>query len=106
MKDCFDATAKTQNIAPQLFDKGYNFALFDVISLFTNVTLNRTVNVILDHVYNENRVNINLTKKTVKKLIKDTCSKTIFTVNKKLYQQYGVSMGSSLVSLLANIVMS
>ena len=40
-------------------------------------------------------------------LIKDTCSKTVFSVNNKLCQQIdGVSMGSSLGPLLANIIMN
>ena len=39
--------------------------------------------------------------------MKDTCSKTVFSTNKKLYQQIdGVSMGSSLGPLLANIIMT
>ena len=60
-----------------------------------------------DLVYNENLVNTNLRKRTLKKLIKDTWSKTVFTANKKLYQQIdGVSVGSSLGLLLANITMA
>ena len=94
------AAAKICNIPPQLFDN-------DVNSLFTNVPLNRIVNIILDCVYNENLVNTNLRKRTLKKLIEDTCSKTVFTANEKLYQQIdGVSMSSSLGPLLGNIIMT
>ena len=94
------AAAKICNIPPQLFDN-------DVNSLFTNVPLNRIVNIILDCVYNENLVNTNLIKRTLKKLIKDACNKTVFTANEKLYQQTdGVSMSSSLGPLLANIIMT
>ena len=43
----------------------------------------------------------------LKKLTKDTCSKTVFSPNNKLQQQIdGVSMGSSLGLLLANIIMT
>lgn len=43
----------------------------------------------------------------IKKLIKDTCSKTAFTASKNLYQQIDdVSMGSSLKLLLASIIMT
>ena len=94
LKNSFHAAPKICNIPPQLFDNGYIFASFDVTSLFRNVPLNRTFNIILDLVYNENLVNTNLGKKTLKKLIKDTCSKTVFTANKTLYQKIdGVSMG-------------
>ena len=105
LKDSFDAAAKICNIPPQLFDNGYILTSFGVTSLFKNVPLNRTVNIILDRVYNENLVNTNIRKRTLKKQIKDTCSKTVITTNKKLYQQIdGVSMGSSLGPLLANII--
>ena len=67
----------------------------------------RTVNIILDRVCNENFVNTILRKETLKKLIKDTCSKTVFMANKKLYQQIDdVSMGSSLGPLTANNIMT
>ena len=71
LKNSFDAVAKIHNIPPQLFDNGCIFASFDVTSLFTNVPLNRTVNIILDRVYNENLVMTNLRKRILKKLIKD-----------------------------------
>ena len=52
-------------------------------------------------------ISIQLKKRTLKKLIKDTCSKAVFSANKKLYQQIdGISMGSSLGPLLANIIMT
>ena len=86
LKDSFDAAAKIDNIPQQLFDNGYIFASFDVTSLFTNVPSNKTFNIVLDCVYNEDLVNTDLKKRTLKKLIKDTCSKTVFTANKKLYQ--------------------
>ena len=53
-KDSFDAAAKICKFPPQLFDNGYIFATFDVAFLFKNVPFNRTANVILDRVYNEN----------------------------------------------------
>ena len=83
------------------------FASFDVIVLFTNVPLNRAVNIILDRAYHENLVNTNLRKRTLKMLIKGTYIKTVFTANKKFYLQIsGVSMVSSLGPLLNNIVMT
>ena len=48
-----------------------------------------------------------LTKRTLKKLILDSCTKTIFSLNGHLYKQIdGVSMGSPLGPTLANIIMT
>ena len=52
-------------------------------------------------------MNTNLKKRTLKKLIKESCSNTVFTGNKKLYQQIdGVSIGSSLKLLHVNNIMT
>ena len=76
-------------------------------ALFTNVPLEKTINVILDRVYNKKVISMGLKKSTLKKLIKDTCSKTAFLGNNKIYEQIdGVSMGSSLAPVLANIIMT
>ena len=73
-------------------------------SLFTtNVSLQRTISIILDRVYINKLIATQLKKRTVKKLIKDTYN-TTFSAKNKLYQQIdGVRMGSSLGALLANI---
>ena len=78
LNDSSDVASKTRNISPQLFDNDYIFASFDMTSLFTNVPLNRTFNVVLDCVYNENLVNINLRKRTLKMRIKGICSNSIY----------------------------
>ena len=45
-------------------------------------------------------------KSTFKKLIKDSCTKTAFSFNGKIYKQADVvSMGSSLGPVLANVIM-
>ena len=106
IRDSFDAANKIKSILPEVFDDGYIFASFDVESLFMNVPLQPAINIILDHVYNNKLIATWLKKRTLKKLIKDTCSKTIFSTN-KLYQQIdGVSMGISLGPSLANIIMT
>ena len=46
-------------------------------------------------------------KRTLKKLILDCCSKTTFSFDEKIYvQKDGVSMGSSLGPVLANIIVT
>ena len=69
-----------------LFVSGYIFINFDVISLFTNVPLAKTVDIILKRVYSEKLVTTNLTKRKMKKLLKDAYSKTAFTFNDKIYK--------------------
>ena len=39
IKDSFDAATRINNIPQELFDQGYRFVSFDVVSLFTNVPL-------------------------------------------------------------------
>lgn len=48
-----------------------------------------------------------LKKSTLEKLIKDTCMKTAFSHNNKVYKQIdSVSYGSSLGSILSNLKMT
>ena len=81
-----------------------NSSLLDVDSPFTNVPLQRTLKIIVDRIYNKKPVKTELRKSTLCKLIRDTCTKTVFSCNNKLYEQSdGVSMGGSLGPVLANI---
>ena len=69
--------------------------------------LKKTIDVILDRVYNQRLITTNLKKRTLKKLILDTCNKTAFLANGIIYEQTdGVSMGASLGPVLANIIMT
>ncbi|XP_066910788.1 uncharacterized protein [Clytia hemisphaerica] len=107
LKDSFDTATKIRDIPKELFDEGYVLVSFDVTSLFTNVPLQKTINVIIDRIYNKTQIETTLKKSTIKKLIKDTCTKTVFSCNDQLYEQIdGVSMGSSMGPLLANIIMT
>ena len=90
-----------------MFENGYQYISFDVESLFTNVPIKRTVDLIFKRIYRDKLVSFNLKKCTLKKLILDTCTKTVFSFMNKLYQQKdGVSMGSSLGPVLANNIMT
>ena len=76
-------------------------------SLFTSVPIKRTVDIILRQIYQDRVVSMNLKKRTLKKIILDTCTKTALSFNNKFYQQKDdVSRGSSLGPVLANIVMT
>ena len=95
------------NISKHLFQGGYQFVSFDVESLFTNVPLRRTVNIILDRIYKDVLITTTFKKRTLKKLILDCCSKTAFSFDEQIYvQQNGVSMGLLLEPVLADIILT
>ena len=105
MKDSFEAVNRIQDIPSSLFVNGYKFASFDVKSLFTNVPIKKTIGVILTQIYNDHTISTNLKKRSLKKLILDTCNKTAFSFSKISYEQKdGVSMGSSFWSVMAIII--
>ena len=107
LKDSFDAANKIKIVPSEMFEEGYQFVSFDVESLFTNVPLNKTINIILDRIYRQKLLKTNLKKRTMKKLLLDSCTKTAFSYDNILYQQcHGVSMGSSLAPVLANIILT
>ena len=107
MKDTFQAIEEIGKIDHTQLNKGYRLVSFDVVSLFTNVPLKRTVNVILDRIYKDKVIETKLRKSTLKKLILDCCTKTTFSFNNKLYDQIeGVCMGSCLGPVLANTIMT
>ena len=51
VKGSFDAVTHINNILRNLFNDGYRFVSFDVTSLFTNIPLKKTVNIILKRIY-------------------------------------------------------
>ena len=67
--------------------------------------LSNTWKIIVDRKYNKKLVETKLKKSTLRKLICDTCTRTVFSCNNKLYEQTdGVSMGGSLGPVLTNII--
>ena len=60
-----------------------------------------------DKVHNNKLINTNLKKATVKKLLLDSSTKTASSFDNVLYELYGgVSMGTSLEPVLANIILT
>ena len=77
------------------------FVSTDVVFWLTDVHLSKTVDIILMQVYTKNLINA-LSECSLKKLIRDTCQKTL-SFNNKLHEQIdGVSMSGSLGIELAN----
>ena len=107
VKDSFTAAKKIREIPKELFDHGYRFVSFDVESLFTSVLLSKTISIIVGRKYNKKLLKTNIKKRAMKKLLKDCCTKNTFSFNNTIYEQIdGVSMGSCLGPVLANIVMT
>ena len=106
LKDSFDAANKIKSVPSEIFEYGYQFVSFDIESLFTNKPLNKTINIILDQIYQQKLLKTNLKKRTMKKLLLDSCTKNAFSYD-VIYQQCDeVSIGSSLAQVLANIILT
>ena len=83
-------------------------ASFDARSLFTNIPVQLTINLILDQIYAQD-VNTfhGLTKTQLKKLLIWSCTGTIFQFNNQIYEQIdGVSMGSPIAPCMADTCMN
>ena len=75
--------------------------------LFLLAPLKKTVGIILKRLYTDKEITTTLTKRSLKKLILDTCQKAAFSFDGKMYEQIdGVSMGLFLEPVLANIIMT
>ena len=107
LRDSFHAVSDLKSIPNELFTQGYRLVSFDVVSLFTNVPLERTVQIILDRVFKQNLTSTTLSKRPPKKLILDSCTKTAFLFNDTIFEQRnGVSVGSALGPVLSSIILS
>ena len=86
--------------------KGYHMISFGVVSLFINVPLETTIDIILGKVSKERLIKTNIKCEHLKTSL-NLCIKDVhFTFNDELYQQVdGVAMGSPLGPLFANIFM-
>ena len=65
LKDTFDAVSAIKTNPQDLFDQGYCFVSFDVESLFTNVPLKRTINIVLSRVFDNKSIDTTLQKRTL-----------------------------------------
>ena len=67
---------------------------FDVKSLFTNVPLNETINIILRKVYDENKIVTTIPRSILKELLYPCTKHVHFKSNGEIYIQCdGVAMG-------------
>ena len=78
---------------------------YDVTSIFTNIPLQETIDIAINLIFNHN-LNLNITKKELKKPFPFATSQTHFIFNSKFYILIDrVAMGSALAPVLANIFM-
>lgn len=77
LKDYFDAASRINRILPHALENGdYMLASLDVVSLFTNVPLKKTINISIKRIYNEKQITKLPSKHTLKKVVLDTCKKS------------------------------
>ena len=94
------------NIKKENIQKDYKMVSFDVKSLFTNVPLDRTINIILKRIYDQAELLTFLTRSELKEMLLLCTKKIHFTFNGKTYiQTDGVAMGLPLGPVLADIFM-
>ena len=79
VKDSFDAVTHINNNPRSFFNDGYRFVSF-VTSLFPNIPLKQTVNIILKRKYKNNLISATLKKRTLKVLLKRNFHILFFTI--------------------------
>ena len=78
----------------------------DVTSLFTNVPLDFTIDVVLKSIYDENEINTNIPKQQMRDLLLLSTKNVHFSYNGDIYTQAdGIAMSSPLSPVLAGIFM-
>ena len=92
-------------IKHQKVPDGHKMVSFDVVSLFSNVPLDTTIENILKRIYDNNEITTSITKKEMKELILPCTKGVHFTFGGKTYdvQTNGVAMGSPLGPVLSGI---
>ena len=82
LKNSFDAVDKIKFVPLETLEEGHQFVSFNVESLVMNVPLDKTINTILERIYWQKLLKTNFKKRTIKKLLIDSCTKTAFFYDK------------------------
>ena len=104
VKDSFSFVSEICN----LDNNNYYMASFDIKSLYTNIPLKETLNIILNRAFPTNQTLFhNFDKSNFKKFLELALLDTYFLFNNKLYKQIdGLAMGSPIAPVLANIFLN
>ena len=94
----------TESIKHKKIPTGYQMISFDVKSLFTSIPLDKTIEILLQRIYNRYEITTQISRKVMKELLL-LCTKEVhFVYSNGIYQQNdGVAMRSPLVPVLAGI---
>ena len=88
----------------KLKNNNYIMASFDIKSLYTNIPLNETINIILEYAFNNNLEYCKFDKTQLKKFLELSLLDNYFLFDKQLYKQiYGLVMGQPIAPVLSNI---
>ena len=91
------------NLKHTVFDKTDKIVSFDVVSLYTNIPLMETIDLIVESLYSEKSVKVPPVDKTVFRELLRIATGGMFLYKDTLYKQVdGVAMGSPLGPSLAN----
>ena len=105
-----DTSEFVNEVHELVINNGDILVSYDVSSLFTNVPLEETIQLLADKAFINNWFNetyhLNLNKLDLIDLLRAATKDQLFTFNDQLYEQTdGVAMGSPLGPLLANAFM-
>ena len=78
---------------------------YDLTSLFTNIPLHKTIDIAINLILNHN-LNLNITKKELKKLFLFATSQTHFIFNSKFYNKIGIFYCFNYTSLLLHLIIT
>ena len=94
-------------IKQQVIPSSYKLVSFDVKSLFANVPLDRTIDIIRKRIYENHEIATNTGRKKIKDLITICTKNVLLTLNNDIHQQRdGVAMRSPLEPVFAGIIMA
>ena len=86
--------------------KRFKMISFEVKSLFTNVSLEETIDIMLNKIYDGKKIERNIPRNIMKELLYLCTKHVYFSYGGKIYIQIdGLAMGSPLDPMLANIFM-
>ena len=85
----------------------FHLASFDVVSLFTNIPLNETIDIIIKKAFSDNQYYYNFNKAQLQQALSIASKDIHFSFNQIIYKQIdGVALGSPLSPTLANIFLN